>query len=78
MTLTTTVSASAPTVTTTPTARGGDMTYEVGLNSFSGPSCVKRCYEDKTKAGLFTEDKYKEDVHPKVGFLSKGCIGCKD
>lgn len=54
------------------------MTYEVGLNSFSGPSCVKRCYEDKTKAGLFTEDKYKEDVHPKVGFLSKGCLGCKD
>ncbi|KAH8152038.1 uncharacterized protein LAJ45_04032 [Morchella importuna] len=75
VTLTTTVSASAPTVTTTPTARKDDMTYEVGLNSFSGPSCVKRCYEDKTKAGLFTEDKYKEDVHPKCKSIYEKYVG---
>lgn len=74
VTLTTTVSAATPTVTTT-AKKEGEITYEIGLNTFSGPACVKRCYEDKTKVGMFTEDKYKEDIHPKCKSIYEKYVG---
>lgn len=43
-----------------------EVRVEIGQQSFWGPACVAKCYDNPNKAGWFTDARYKDDIHPEV------------